>query len=83
MLRLDQMKKWIKHIRRQRALNTIRRVMAFFGYDLEHLTDEELLHDVHRINRIRAATDLPLEDAIKADGKLTKVIDLQNKRSTL
>jgi hypothetical protein len=77
------MRTLIKRIRRQRALRTIRRVMAFFGYDLEHLTDEELLREVHRINRIRAATGLPLDETIKADGTLTKIIDLQNKRSTL
>ena len=75
--------KWRKNLKRKRALYNIRRTIAFFGYDLRHWTDEELEQEVQRLNVIIKETGFTIEEVIKAQGTLTKVIDVKNKRSIL
>lgn len=70
-----------EHARLIRAMANIRKMMAFFGYDISHWDDDTLLKEVQRVNLIAKEKEISIEKAILEHSKLTKVIDLVNKKS--
>ena len=41
-------RKMIRRYRAKRALKNIRETLAFFGHDVDNMTDDQLLHAVHK-----------------------------------
>lgn len=56
--------------RQQRAMRRFRKNMAFFGCDLSHLTDEQILSGMNGVARLVAETDITAQEAAESFSNL-------------